>query len=200
MTPSVMDRLLIGLVTAITGYGLWATPAQGQAPASAVERLLSYHLDGSALWRQDNPGFKPGSGAPAYWIRQLRWGPAREVVVADAIAVLEEGRCQPVAHMVYFWDLANRRVAVNSYNAGGVKGQGHLEAKGSTGTLLFSTVSLPGGDTLRIREYSDNTLLDASTTHPERLVNGVWSAGDSVTWRRVAGPSPCGAGVSEPPR
>jgi hypothetical protein len=185
-------RLGIALFAPFVGLGIWATAVQGQSPARAVEDLLRYHLDGGARWQQDNAKYQPGSGLPAYWVRLLRWGPSHEVVVADAIAVSEDGRCEPVAHMVYFWDIQNDRVAVGSFNAGGVRGEGYLEAKGPDGTQLFSTIHLPDGSTLRIREYSDNTRSDAFTTRAERFVDGTWVAGDSTTWRRRKDASPCG--------
>jgi len=114
------------------------------------------------------------------------------VVVADAVAVTEDGRCEPVAHVVYYWDFQNDRVAVASFNAGGVTGEGYLQPAGPNGTLLMSTIHLPDGSSLRIRGHSDNTRSGAYTTHPERLMDGVWVAGDSATWRREADASPCG--------
>jgi hypothetical protein len=189
MTMSTIGRRGIGLLAAFASLIIFATTVRGQSPAKEVEDLLSYHLDGGARWRQDNPDFLPDSELPAYWVRQLRWGPSREVIVADVFAVSEDGRCDPVAHMVYFWDIQNRRVAVNSFNAGGVRGEGYLEAKGPSGTQLMATIRLLDGSSLRIREYTDNARSDASTTHPERLVDGVWVAGDSATWRRDEGAS-----------
>ncbi len=184
-------RLGIGSLTVLAGLG-WAPAAHGQTHARALEDLLGYHLDGGARWRQDNPRFQAGSGLPAYWVRLLRWGPAHEVVVADAFAVSEDGRCEPVAHMVYFWDLQNDRVAVSSFNAGGVRGEGYLQASGTNGTPLMFTIRLPAGSSLRTREYSDNSRSDAYSTHAQRFVDGAWVAGDSVTWRRESKPSPCG--------
>ncbi|HEX9565819.1 MAG TPA: hypothetical protein VF981_17700 [Gemmatimonadaceae bacterium] len=192
MAKTTGMRLGISLFAAFAGLGMWATAVHGQSPARAVEDLLRYHLDGGARWQQDNPGFQPGSGLPAFWVRLLRWGPSHEVIVADAFAVSEDGRCAPVAHMVYFWDIQNGRVAVSVFSAAGVRGEGYLEAKGPAGTQLLSTIRLPDGNSLQIREYSDNTRSDAYTTRADRFVDGAWVAGDSVTWRRSKDTSPCG--------
>lgn len=171
--------------------GVGAPEVDAQGASRAVADLLRYQAPGVGHWRQENSAREAGSEAPVFWVRQLRWGPARDVVIADAFAVYEDRRCESVAHMVYYWDVGDSRVAVTSFSPGGVVGMGHLQVQGSGEVRLDASVRLTDGSELRIRDTSDETERTHYTTRTERLVDGDWIAGDAVVWRRTPGPSPC---------
>lgn len=50
-----------------------------------LEMMVGYYVEGTAAWRQENPAYVAGGEAPRFWMRQYRWGPGRDVLLAGRL-------------------------------------------------------------------------------------------------------------------
>jgi hypothetical protein len=154
-----------------------------QSSSPSVRTYLKDQLEPSGIWWRDNPAFKPGAGEPRGWERVLRLGPNPDVVTADAMAVMENGDCQFIAHFVYWWDAAAGRVAVDSFAAGGVRGAGGLvHVDGAW--VVESEITLPDGSTIRFRDLPLDRPAGEHGTRGARWTGSAWQAADAVVWVR----------------
>ena len=99
---------------------------------------MAYYLAGSAAWQRDNPEFVAGGNAPSSWIRQYRWGPGRDILLADVFSVYPDGRCDMIVHLVHRWDAARAGVEAHGFGQNGlyVVGQSVDDSPTSTTTVL----------------------------------------------------------------
>lgn len=147
---------------------------------------MGYFLEGTGAWRQENPAYVGGGEAPRFWIREYRWGPGHDVLLADAFAVFDERRCEPLVHFVHTWEATEGRVAGQNFGANGM----HFRSKGwreSPDTLVTEAEGrLPNGSTIRFRDVTDlsNPLRSISVGH--RWDGGAWVAGDTARWDRAS--------------
>ena len=188
----VWGQRALGWTAMWAALGATAYEVYGQQSELGVEELLGYHFDGGSRWRQDNEDFEPGGEEPAYWVRLMEWGPGRDVVLADAFAVYEDDRCEPISHMVFHWDPENGRVALSMFGAAGVLAEGYVERLGPTQNRIVVSVELPNGTQMRNRDTSDHSRPDQYTTQAERWADGEWVLGGTARWRRDLHESPCG--------
>ena len=105
----------LGALTVLGAPAIILAVAAGHSTAvdqetKPLERLLGQFAQGAAAWRQDNTEYVQGGELPRYWIREYRWGPGRDVLLADAYAVFEGERCVPLVHLVHTWDAEQERV------------------------------------------------------------------------------------------
>ena len=166
-------------------------PMEAQESPTLVEQLVGFHVLDDGHWRQDNPESSAKDERPTHWVREVAWGPGRDVVVASAFSVYRDGRCEAVAHLVYYLDRSTDRVGLRSFSGGGVVGEGYVEALGPTENRLAASVTLPDGSVQRIRDTSIRSRTGEYSTHAERWLDGEWVAGDTVVWRARPTPRPC---------
>lgn len=150
-----------------------------------LEKAMGYYLEGAAAWRQDNPDYETGGEAPRFWIREFRWGPAHDVLVADAYAVFDGERCEPLMHFVHTWDSVQSRVTNQAFGPGGMHLQGSTWYESPTTAVTEGQGQLPNGSTLRIRDVSDlsDPLTYSSVGH--RWEGEASVAGDTARWMRA---------------
>lgn len=155
-----------------------------QASSPTVREYLAHQLEGSGVWRQDNPAFVPGGDQARFWERVVRNGPDPQVVTADARAVMENGSCQFLAHIVYWWDADANAVAASNYAAGNVRFSGKL-VRVDGAWVLESTGRIPDGTNVRFRDTPGFTRPDAYSTIGFRWDGTDWVRQDESVWQRA---------------
>ncbi len=176
-----------GLVsTALVGAVLAPVGAQhADQQASPVAALLKHEVNGSGVWRRDNPEWGPGAEEePFHWARISRWGPARNVVTSDALSVYADGRCEALSHIVFHPDPKNGGVRVTVFAGIGVVAEGTLTAPGEDTRLVEFTASLPDGTAGRSRDLTDLSRGDTLVTVAKVWEDGAWVPQDTVRWVR----------------
>lgn len=151
-----------------------------------LETALGYYLDGTAAWRQENPAYVAGGEAPRFWIREYRWGPGRDVLLADAYAVFDRELCEPLVHLVHTWNSAEERVAVQNFGPAGMHlyGSSWHEPPGSLVTEAEGR--LPDGTSIKHRDVSDLSNPNEYTSVGHRWDGEAWVVGDSARWERAS--------------
>jgi len=172
--------------------GTGAEPVAGQevSAAQVMQSVFANRLRDGGYWRQDNPNFRDGADAPKYWMQVWRDGPGGEVVIVDAYAVKADNTCSAMIHIVYTYDRKSGRIHSRGFGANGISGHGVVEFDGTV-TSTETTIQLPNGQEVRMRDREDQGAPEAVTIEAETWDGKDWTPDQSVTWRRSAKGLPC---------
>ena len=172
---------------------LTQTPALLTAPAAVAQvqtanplpQIYSYDVADGGVWRQDNADFTSGSSEARYWLRVIRWGPGRDVLLADAYAVFADSRCEHILHSVYRWDQTSETIIVSSFGTGGLVIAGKVDEIRESVLRTEVEATLPVGSLLRMRDTADRPRSSVTTTTGERWDGSTWAATGTARWERT---------------
>jgi hypothetical protein len=185
-------RLLLVLVLTAAA---WQPPA-ARAADSAEERLaglFGYYLKEGGLWRQDNADREAGDGSPVAYVKRYAWGPGNVVVLDDTFALMEDGECEPWAHNVFHWDVAEQVVRGQIFHRAGAWFSGLVRRTGDHETTAELHGILPDGSQLTMRDTTDRSDPDRVVVTALFADGDTWTAGDQVSWVHLAAADrPCG--------
>ena len=162
--------------------------------ANPLPRIYSYDVADGGVWRQDNADFTSGSSEARYWLRVIRWGLGRDVILADAYAVFADGRCEHILHSVYRWDQTSETIRTSGFVTGGLVIAGKVDEirEGVLRTEVEGT--LPDGSLLRMRDTADRTRSSVTITTGERWDGSTWVATGTARWERT-GANTCASSI-----
>jgi hypothetical protein len=180
-----MLAVLGGTTTIVVAAAYGRAHDIGQAK-KPLETAMGYYVEGAAAWRQENPAYEAGGEAPRFWIREYRWGPGRDVLLADAYAVFDGERCEPLIHFVHTWKAAEERVANQTFGANGMHLQGSSWRESPTNLVTEAEGRLPDGSSIRLRDVSDLSNPHQYVSVGHRWDGQAWVALDTARWERAA--------------
>ena len=153
----------------------------------------SYFLNGSGLWRQENPSHKDGDGTPVAWLQSYKWGPGRDSVIIESQGLHDDGSCEFLFVTVQRYDPAAHATQVHHFGAKG------LYLTGATKLISEDTVQatlsgvLPNGAALKFRDTKKLDDPAAFSVHAARWDEKTkeWQDLDAVTWTRSEDEARC---------